>query len=253
MPKASNRYKALIEKLFFDHYTDGATEFVFYRREIKPAAEDLGIELPANLGDVIYSVRFRTSFPESVLATQPEGMEWVIELAGRGRYRFNLVTMNRVFPREDMVVIDIPDATPELIRAYALDDEQALLAIVRYNRLMDTFLGLTTYSLQNHLRTTVKGMGQIEIDELYIGLDKHGCHYVIPVQAKGGADHIGIVQTAQDIRFAEQKFPGDAMPGRRRTVHEGRRDRIIRTDAEGRRGEGRRRTPLSARYRQRPG
>ena len=51
-------------------------------------------------------------------------------------------------------------------------------------------------------------MGQIEIDELYIGLDKHGCHYVIPVQAKGGRDQIGIVQTAQDIRFAEQKFPG---------------------------------------------
>ena len=208
MAKTSNRYKALIEKLFFDHYTDGATQFVFYRKEIKPAAEALDIELPANLGDLIYSVRFRTSFPESVLATQPEGMEWVIELAGRGRYRFNLVTINRVFPREDLVVIDIPDATPELIRAYALDDEQALLAIVRYNRLIDTFLGITTYSLQNHLRTTVKGMGQIEIDELYIGLDKHGCHYVIPVQAKGGTDHIGIVQTAQDIRFAEQKFPG---------------------------------------------
>ena len=79
--------------------------------------------------------------------------------------------------------------------------------IVRYNRLIDTFLGLTTYSLQNHLRTTVKGMGQIEIDELYIGLDKHGCHYVIPVQAKGGKDRIGIVQTAQDIRFVEERFP----------------------------------------------
>ena len=111
-------------------------------------------------------------------------------------------------PRDDLVVIDVPDATPELIRAYKLDDEQALLAIVRYNRLIDTFLGLTTYSLQNHLRTTVEGMGQIEIDELYIGLDKRGCHYVIPVQAKGGRDQIGIVQTAQDIRFAEQKFPG---------------------------------------------
>ena len=114
----------------------------------------------------------------------------------------------RIVPRDDLVVINVPDATPELIRAYKLDDEQALLAIVRYNRLIDTFLGLTTYSLQNHLRTTVEGMGQIEIDELYIGLDKHGCHYVIPVQAKGGRDQIGIVQTAQDIRFAEQKFPG---------------------------------------------
>ena len=82
------------------------------------------------------------------------------------------------------------------------------MAIVRYNRLIDTFLGLTTYSLQNHLRTTVKGVGQIEIDELYVGLDKHGCHYVIPVQAKGGSDLIGIVQIAQDLKFAEEKFPG---------------------------------------------
>jgi hypothetical protein len=82
------------------------------------------------------------------------------------------------------------------------------LAIVRYNRLIDTFLGLTTFSLQNHLRTTVKNIGQIEIDELYIGLDKYGCHYVIPVQAKGGKDQVGIVQTTQDIRFVEQKFPG---------------------------------------------
>lgn len=75
-------------------------------------------------------------------------------------------------------------------------------------RLIATFLGLTTYSLQNHLRTTVKDVGQIEIDELYIGLDKNGCHYVISVQAKGGKDQIGVVQTAQDIRYAAQKFPG---------------------------------------------
>jgi hypothetical protein len=142
------------------------------------------------------------------LATQPSGQEWVIEPAGRARYRFKLVPATRILPRDDLIKIAIPDSTPELIRAYAMDDEQALLAIVRYNRLIDTFLGLTTYSLQNHLRTTVKGMGQIEIDELYVGLDRYGCHYIIPVQAKGGKDQIGIVQTTQDIRFVEQKFPG---------------------------------------------
>jgi len=206
--KTSNRYQALIEKIFFDHYTDGATALDFTRREIKNAADALDIQLPDNLGDVIYSFRFRTDLPESVLATQPEGMEWVIELAGRSNYRFSLVKINRILPRADLARIDIPDATPEIIRAYALDDEQALLAIVRYNRLIDTFLGLTTYSLQNHLRTTVKGIGQIEIDELYVGLDKRGLHYVIPVQAKGGKDQIGIVQTTQDIRFVEEKFPG---------------------------------------------
>jgi hypothetical protein len=54
----------------------------------------------------------------------------------------------------------------------------------------------------------VRDIGQIEIDELYIGVDKRGCHYIIPVQAKGGKDKIGIVQTTQDIRFVEEKFPG---------------------------------------------
>lgn len=207
MAKSQNRYGALIEKIFFDHWQSGETAFEFTRPEIKEAAIALEIVLPDNLGDVIYSFRFRTDLPAKVADTQPEGMEWVIELAGRARYRFNLVKINRVLPREDLVTTNIPDATPELIRAYALDDEQALLAIVRYNRLIDTFLSLTTYSLQNHLRTSVKGIGQIEIDELYVGLDKRGCHYVIPVQAKGGKDQIGIVQTTQDIRFVEEKFP----------------------------------------------
>ena len=132
----------------------------------------------------------------------------IIEGSGRARYRFKLVPATRIKPNSVLAAISIPDSTPELIRAYALDDEQALLAIVRYNRLIDTFLGLTTYSLQNHLRTTVKGIGQIEIDELYIGLDKFGCHYVIPVQAKSGKDQIGVVQTTQDLMYAKQKFPG---------------------------------------------
>lgn len=203
----ASRYAKLVEAIFFDHHTDGLSEFEFKRTEMEAQAKALGIKLPKNLGDVIYSFRFRNPFPAAVLETQPDGREWIIEGAGRGRYRFRLVSANRVQPREDLVRIAIPDATPELIRMYALDDEQALLAIVRYNRLIDTFLGLTTYSLQNHLRTTVKGVGQIEIDEIYVGIDKRGCHFVIPVQAKGGNDQIGIVQTTQDIRWVEQKFP----------------------------------------------
>jgi hypothetical protein len=205
---AANRYKVLIQNIFSKHWSDGVTDFEFAREEIETVAAALDIKLPKNLGDLIYSFRFRNALPDDIVSTQPEGLEWIIEGAGRARYRFKLVKAQRILPREDLVRISIPDATPELIRAYALDDEQALLAIVRYNRLIDTFLGLTTYSLQNHLRTTVKGIGQIEIDELYIGLDKRGCHYVIPVQAKGGNDQIGVVQTTQDIRFVEQKFPG---------------------------------------------
>ncbi len=78
---------------------------------------------------------------------------------------------------------------------------------MRYNRLIDIFLGLTTYSLQNHLRTHVKGMGQIEIDEIYVGLNRNGAQYVIPVQAKGGSDKLSPVQTTQDLACCKAKFP----------------------------------------------
>ena len=200
-------YKALIERIFFDRYTAGARSVDFEREDIPTAATALGLVRPGNLGDVIYSIRYRTAMPDSILATQPAGMEWIIEGAGRARYRFVLVPLNRIAPRTDLQTIGIPNATPEIIRAYALDDEQALLAIVRYNRLIDTFLGLTTYSLQNHLRTTVAGIGQIEIDELYFGIDRMGCHYAIPVQAKGGTDQISVVQTKQDLAWCSQRFP----------------------------------------------
>ena len=203
-----NRYKILIESIFFSHWSEGIRDFEFVRDELEVKAAELEMKLPKNLGDILYALRFRIGYPESIVATQPVGQEWVIEGTGRARYRFRLVTAIRILPSPHLTRTAIPDATPELIRAYALDDEQALLAIVRYNRLIDTFLGITTYSLQNHLRTTVRGIGQIEIDELYVGLDKYGCHYVIPVQAKGGKDQIGVVQTTQDIRFVEQRFPG---------------------------------------------
>jgi hypothetical protein len=50
-------------------------------------------------------------------------------------------------------------------------------------------------------------MGQIEIDEIYVGVDKSGSQFVIPVQAKGGKDELSAVQTWQDIKCCEEKFP----------------------------------------------
>jgi hypothetical protein len=205
---SSNRYKALIERIFRDRYRKGMSRVEFERDELTAQAAKMGIEVPKNLGDIIYSFRYRTEMPETIVRTQPPGKEWIIEGAGRAKYAFVLARLNRIVPNEELVTIAIPDATPEIIRAYALDDEQALLAIVRYNRLIDTFLSLTTYSLQNHLRTTVKDVGQIEIDELYFGIDKRGCHYVIPVQAKGGNDQISVVQTKQDLAWCSQRYPG---------------------------------------------
>lgn len=202
-----NRYLQLIEKIFFEKYTKGATELAFARSDLEDAAKSLKIDLPKNLGDVIYAIRYRIEFPEKILNTQPKGMEWIIEGAGRAKYLIKLVKENRILPNPNLIAIKIPDATPEIISAYSLSDEQALLAKVRYNRLIDVFLGIATYSLQNHLRTSVKGVGQVEIDEIYVGLDRNGCQYVIPVQAKGGTDQLSVVQTKQDLDCCEEKFP----------------------------------------------
>lgn len=206
-PKVNNRYEALIEKIFFKHYTAGASVFAFRRGEIEETAEKLQIKLPKNLGDVIYSFRYRSPLPAKILATQPLGQEWIIEGSGTAKYEFRLVPINRIAPNPNLLAIKIPDATPEIISASSLSDEQSLLAKVRYNRLIDVFLGLTAYSLQNHLRTRVTGMGQIEIDEVYVGIDKHGCQYIIPVQAKGGSDQLSTVQVKQDIACCAEKFP----------------------------------------------
>jgi hypothetical protein len=201
------RYTQIIEAIFLAHYEEGVSQVEFDRSEIGQAAAKLGIELPKNLGDVIYSFRYRTELPDSIRAKAPSGQEWVISPAGRARYRFSLVTQATISPTEMLVETKIPDATPGVIDQYALSDEQALLAKLRYNRLIDLFTGLTCYSLQNHLRTTVPGVGQVETDELYVGLDKRGVHYVLPIQAKASTDKIGIVQIKQDIALCKHKFP----------------------------------------------
>lgn len=201
-------YTPIIERIFAKHHAKGIEQFEFQRDEIEHFASELGIDLPKNLGDLIYSFRYRKKLPSSILATAPEGMSWVIRPAGKARYRFALIDAAAYFtPNEMLAQIKVPEATPGLISRYALGDEQALLAKLRYNRLLDVFTQVTCYSLQSHLRTTVKGIGQIETDEIYVGVNRSGSQFVIPVQAKGGKDKHSLIQIEQDIRMCEEKFP----------------------------------------------
>ncbi len=196
-----------MERIFLSHYGTGAREIEFEREEMVRVADDLGIVLPKNLGDIVYSFRYRRTLPNSVLTTAPEGEEWIIRPAGRGRYRFVLVPKTNLAPNKMLSETKVPDATPGIVAKYSLNDEQALLVRLRYNRLIDILTGVTCYSLQNHLRTTVPGMGQVETDEIYVGVDRRGTHYVFPVQAKGGTDRLNIVQIEQDVALCAHRFP----------------------------------------------
>lgn len=203
----TNRYNKLVESIFLEKYKKGKTLISFERNEIEKKANELKIKLPKNLGDIIYSFKYRTNLPKAICNTAPKGKEWVIKNVGRAKYNFELVKNARILPDNLLVEIKIPDSTPNIVNKYAFTDEQALLTKLRYNRLLDTFTGVTCYSLQNHLRTTVPQIGQIETDEIYIGVNKNGSQFVFPIQAKGGKDEIGIVQIEQDIEMCKHKYP----------------------------------------------
>jgi len=147
---ARNRYEQLIERIFLAHYKRGSTQVTFDREEIPKMANRLGIEIPKNLGDLIYSFRYRVQLPSSITNKAPKGKEWIIRPVGRSKYQFVLVTKWAITPNRALSRIKVPDATPGMIVKYALSDEQALLAKLRYNRLID----ISPASRATHFRAT---------------------------------------------------------------------------------------------------
>ena len=202
-----NRYTRILEGIFLSKFREGATHLDFDRTDIQTAADTLGVKRPSNLGDVLYSYRYRQVTSAEIATRTPDGHEWIIRGSGKGLYRFDLVETLSLEPRNSLVATKVPDGTPGVVMMHAMGDEQALLAKVRYNRLIDIFTGIVCYSLQNHLRSSVPDIGQVETDEVYVGIERTGCQYVIPVQAKGGNDTLHRVQIEQDIALCAIKFP----------------------------------------------
>ena len=209
LPKKQSRYELILCWIFAKNYQPGDEHVSWDREELNTAADAVGVVRIKNLGDAVYRYRFRADMPIAISDTAPTGKEWIIRGAGNARYRFDLIPQQiPIKPNRSLVVTKIPDATPEIITAAALTDEQALLAKVRYNRLIDIFLGVASYSLQNHLRTKVDEVGQVEVDEIYAAVDRYGRQFILPVQAKGGSDRLGITQTEQDMAACAAKWPG---------------------------------------------
>lgn len=201
------RYSRVIEKVFIDNHREGSSRVPFGREMFDAACDSLKLRRIKNLGDIVYSFRFRAELPNSIQSKAPEGYEWIILGAGRALYEFRLATSGKISVGRGRQEIKIPDSTPEIIKMYAPgDDEQALLTKVRYNRIIDLFTGLSCYSVQNHYRTTVTGMGQIEVDEIYVGISKTGAHFILPCQAKSPGDNFGVVQVYQDMKLCEERY-----------------------------------------------
>ncbi len=205
---SDSKYSQVMSWVFKRRHKRGARCVAFSREDLVEAHDHLKLARTKNIGDIPYSFRFRKELPATITNTAPAGTEWVIIGAGQANYEFRLASPGKIAPSTNRERIPVLDATPEIVRQYSPGtDEQALLTRARYNRLVDMFLGLTCYSIQNHLRTTVTDVGQIEVDEIYLGVNKRGAHFVIPCQAKSPGDRFGIVQVMQDILLCQEKFP----------------------------------------------
>ena len=252
----TNLAKRLIDRIFAERYQPGTLEVSFKRDDLISAAEALGAPRPKNLGDIVYSLRYRVALPESIRSKALQGREWAIFPGGKAVYTMRTVPLNLIEPRQGLRTTLIPDSTPGVISMYSQSDEQALLAGVRYNRLLDVFTGLACYSLQSHLRTSVAitnaidgtpSSSQVETDELYVGLDKNGAHHIPPRASKGW---IGRAQRDPDLaglpsRRAE--VPQPDRPTSRGTVHGQGRDRPLRVRRNQQRDHHHPRAPLQTR------
>lgn len=83
MAKLDNRYSRVIEFLFQKESGIETQVVEIKRDDFNDACNKLNIAVPRNLGDIIYSFRYRNPLPDSVLAKAPAGKSWIIMPGGR--------------------------------------------------------------------------------------------------------------------------------------------------------------------------
>jgi len=59
-----NRYDRLILRVFERYFKKGVTEFEFERVELEQCAAELEMELPKNIGDILYFFATGTNCPK---------------------------------------------------------------------------------------------------------------------------------------------------------------------------------------------
>jgi hypothetical protein len=179
--KGESLYTQLIVQVFKTLYRDGDQRVDFETSDIRRAADELNTRMPQNISALVYAFSHRDILPPELVSKTPLDRMWVLRRAGRGKYRLQVMLAQAIYPDPNLVETEVRDATPQLVAENLTEDEQALLSRVRYNDLISKFTGVTAYSLQSHYRTSLPDWGQVEVDELYVGM--------------------------QDLALCQQKFP----------------------------------------------
>lgn len=181
----------------------------FTKAEVEQVALDLGVKV-GNAADVIYRLRARTRLPDDILDLGYT----ILRNVGRGQYRLEVggealvrLPEHRVLDHNDQTPLPVRRLLPENIVDL---DEQGLLTMIMYCKLLDHFTGLTVYRLRSHVRKSVPGIGQAELDEIDVGvaLRDDDVPVVFPIEAKAADEVINRVQVSNAVAYCEHYFPG---------------------------------------------
>ncbi|RDJ27395.1 hypothetical protein DWF00_10575 [Bosea caraganae] len=154
-------------------------------------------------------MRSRTVLPKEIL---DKGFH-VLRAVGRGRYQFEKASsgiidtpVNELTPAIDQTPMPVRRLLPETM---AEMDEQALLSVVGYCSLLDHFTGMKVYRLRSHVRKSVPGVGQAELDAIDVGIaaGEDEIPVVFPIEAKAVSDELNRAQIFNMIQYAAHYFP----------------------------------------------
>jgi hypothetical protein len=205
----SKVYGPILLRIFNARWRQGTPTVIFTLDDIRTAAEALALEI-RNPADLIYRMRSRTVLPKEIL---DKGF-YVLRPIGRGQYQFEKAT-STIFETAETNPTEALDLTPLPVRRLLPErmadmDEQAILTVVNYCKILDHFTGLTIYRLRNHVRKSVPGIGQAELDAIDVGvaLRDDEMPVVFPIEAKAAADALNRVQVSNMVQFTHHYFAG---------------------------------------------
>lgn len=207
--QTSRVYVPILREIVRRKFKPGTLRIEFTKQDVEEVAADLGLKL-GNAADVIYRLRSRTRLPDDILDL---GFT-ILRGVGRGQYALEVGGEALVhLPEHD--VYDHNDQTPLPVRRLLPEnlselDEQGLLTMVGYCKLLDHFTGLTIYRLRSHVRKSVPGIGQAELDEIDVGVAMRDddVPVVFPIEAKAADEVINRVQVATAVSYCETYFVG---------------------------------------------
>lgn len=205
----SKVYVPILLDIFHRKYQEGDFVVRFTLDEVRESAMRLGIISDLrNAPDLVYRMKSRTKLPPEI---SDKGFR-ILKTVERGVYQLEQA-ISTIVELPEGEIICIEDKTPIPVRRLLNEDlsgidEQGLLTIVNYCDLLSLFTGLKIYRLKSHARKSVSKIGQVEVDEIDVGVTYSALDLpiIFPIEAKAAPDPLNWAQIANQVNFANEHF-----------------------------------------------